>query len=344
MLALTLLNTACENTEQPVDYFSDVRTIIGYDSLYSDKFDPLGTIREMDIVAGTIVLLNSGNKHSFFFIDANNGRLIAKWGLEGRGPGEYLRIGPGFSISRSQLVFLDVMKKEINCLPLSNILNETKLEVMAAPYPYIADFRPQYIAPVNDIKIALGAFEKGRFGVLDAENNISNYPVEYEYLFDFPEIQGIFRGTVFQSKIKTNEKLNKFVIKTHISDIFEIYEIDDSGINRIFVSPFQHIPKIIERPRPGVTHTVDLKKSVAGLMKMAASKELVCFTYSSDSYTEAVNSGNLSKEILCFDWNGKKIKKYILPFPISNFCVDDNYIYGTANQGDNMCIYRFEMI
>lgn len=54
-------------------------------------------------------------------------------------------------------------------------------------------------------------------------------------------------------------------------------------------------------------------------MKMAVSDEMICFTYSAESYAKANKAGFISNEILCFNWKGEKIKKYLLPFPISTF-------------------------
>lgn len=342
ILSFVLLSGACTSNGESIDDFSDVRTIECYDSLYSDKYDPLGSIREIAVADSVIVLQNSGFDYHFAFINAKTGSLITKWGKEGRGPGEYLRIGAGFSISASQLFFLDAMKKEINYLPLSNILNGTDLAVKSIPYPYTGDFRPKYIVPLNDKKIVVGGLKEGRFGILDAENDIE--ACLFDYPFDFPEIQGIFRGSVFQSKIKSNEKRNRFIIMTLVSDIFEIYENTDTGVRRVYISSFEDIPKIIEKPRPGVTHRIDYNNSRAGLMRLATSDDLICLTYSSESDIKASQNDKSSDEILCFDWDGKKIRKYILPFPINNFCIDRENIYGTRIIGEETVIYRFPMI
>lgn len=43
-------------------------------------------------------------------------------------------------------------------------------------------------------------------------------------------------------------------------------------------------------------------------MKMAVSDEMICFTYSAESYAKANKAGFISNEILCFNWKGEKIK------------------------------------
>ena len=86
-----------------------------------------------------------------------------------------------------------------------------------------------------------------------------------------------------------------------------------------------------------------MDESIAGLMKMAVSDEMICFTYSAESYAKANKAGFISNEILCFNWKGEKIKKYLLPFPISTFCVDKHFIYGVRYIDDESIIYRFKL-
>ena len=76
---------------------------------------------------------------------------------------------------------------------------------------------------------------------------------------------------------------------------------------------------------------------------MAVSDEMICFTYSAESYAKANKAGFISNEILCFNWKGEKIKKYLLPFPISTFCGDKHFIYGVRYIDDESIIYRFKL-
>jgi histidyl-tRNA synthetase len=76
---------------------------------------------------------------------------------------------------------------------------------------------------------------------------------------------------------------------------------------------------------------------------MAVSDKFICFSYSSEkNYIETMNQG--FNEILCFNWSGEKVKKYILPFTITNFCIDNNYIYGVRYYDDEIIFYRFNWV
>lgn len=64
-----------------------------------------------------------------------------------------------------------------------------------------------------------------------------------ELPFDAGEVSGLEKGIVFGGILKANSKQSKFVLSIRASDIFEIYRVSDDGINRVYVSPFKHIPK-----------------------------------------------------------------------------------------------------
>lgn len=331
--------SACENSSTSINSFDLIEKIVDYDSIYSDKSEPMGIITDIEIADNTLITKHMDDKYSFSFIDVNRKELLHRWGIQGEGPNEYIQLGLGFTISESQIVFLDEAKKEINYISISDILNKNdNLNIARESYPYTVDFRPQRLNIINDKKVVVGSFKEGRFGILDSKNTIVSYPSSYP--FDYDEIKGIYRGSVFQTNIKSNSKQCKFVVSTLASDIFEIYQISDSGISKTYISSFNHIPQIWKK---GDRYTVDGEKSIAGLMKAAVSEDLICFTYSSQSYNEASRSDKVSNEILCFNWNGEKIKKYILPFSISHFCIDKNYIYGVRYNYDETIFYRFKL-
>lgn len=339
-MLLTLFLSACQNKKNKTEDFPEIRQITSYDSIYSDQEVPLGTIREIKISDGTLILLTSENEYAFSLIDTHSGKLCTQWGRTGHGPGEYLRIGPGFTIHDNNLVFIDAMKNELNEIPLKNIMEGKDIKPVQTSYPCTAEFRPQYIVPVGDRKIVLGTLAEGRFGVLDSANQIEECP--FDYPFPTP-IEGIFRGNIFQSKIEVNEESDRFVIMLLTSGIFEIYEVAHDGIKRIYLHSSTEIPQLTEKPMAGNRYTIDYEQSAAGLMKMAVSDELICFTHSSRPYAIEAKEGKYSNEILCFDWDGNRVIKYVLPFAINNFCLDNSYIYGTAQRDDHIVIYRFPM-
>jgi hypothetical protein len=335
----SLLYVSCHK-ESAIESFNNIEKISEYELIYSDKNDILGDVINIDIIDSIIILKHANDSCYFSLINKNNGKLVSRFGRKGRGPDEYMQIGSGFTFRDSSLVFLDNTKKEINYVLIKDILHNSKnISVKKEPYPYTASFRPFHLNLINDKKIFVGAFSEGRFGILDSLNNIVNCPFDYPYSFE--EIEGLNMGVVFQSTLKSNKKHSKFVILTLISDIFEIYKVNDSNIERVYVSLFNSIPTINHRNN---RYYIDSHQSISRLLNMAVSDNLIYFSYSTLSYADARDRDKASDVILSFNWEGQKHKKYLLPFSVNNFCVDENYLYGIRCYNDEIRIYQFKML
>lgn len=319
--------------------FESVERITVYDSIFSDVEEPLGPVTGLVAYGNVLVMGHMNDEYRFSFVDVESGEKICRWGLRGEGPNEYIDFGSNFCVRDSFLIFQTVAKKEINYVSLNDILShDTSVDVEKETYPYTVDFRPRKIYPLGDKKIATGSFRDSFIGFLDKDNAIISNDVDFP--FPCEEVEGIFRGNLFQSQVVSNERHNRFAISIFSSDIFEIYELDGSEVNRVYVSPFESVPQIYKR---GDRYAVDSDRSIAGFMSMAASSELIFCTFSSQSYSEAASQGFVSDEVLCFDWDGNKIKKYILPFPVSCICVGDGFLYGIRQIGDVMNVCRFKI-
>lgn len=338
-LLFTVLLVGCVSSEKrDVDSFANIKIVNEYDSIYSDTNDQLGRITDIRVFNNLLVSKHMNDQFSFSFIDINEGKLICRWGKKGEGPEEFIQIGGGFTINNSSLVFLETGKKEIISVLIDSIIkqNNSSAIINRESYPYTVDFRPRRIEMVGDKKILAGAFKEGSFGLLDSDNKI--VPTKSEYPFNHGQVDGIYRGTVFQSDIKSNSKSNKFTLLTFSSDVFEIYTVQNSLVERQFLSTFQHAPQIEKK---GDRYAIDPSKSIVGLMNLSVSDNYICFTYSSKTVGEASLTEYTSDIVLCYDWEGRKVMKYILPFPISNLCIDDTHMYGIRYLDDGLSIYRF---
>ena len=83
-----------------------------------------------------------------------------------------------------------------------------------------------------------------------------------ELPFDAGEVSGLREGYRFRRYIEGNSKQSKFVLSIRASDVFEIYRVSDDGINRVYVSPFKHIPKTWKK---GGGYAIDYNQSIGGI-------------------------------------------------------------------------------
>ena len=339
LFTFILLCVSCNKKPIEIDSFDVIEKVTTYDSIFTDKEEPFGTITDMKIFKNVLILEHMNDDFQYSFIDISQKRLLCRWGKIGEGPDEFIDFGSGFFIQDSCMMFSTFAKKEINYVPIKDILNyNVPINIRKEKFPYNVNFRPRKICPVGDVKIAVGSFEEGLLGVFDTKKERMDTYSDYPFSYD--EIQGIYKGSVFQSLVASNGGKDKFVISILASDIFKIFEISGTEIHERYTSSFKHIPPIWEK---GGRYTIDYKKSIAGLMKMAASEKYICFTYSNQNYEEASRLEKVSNEVLCFDWTGEKIKKYILPFSISSIGMDNNYIYGIRYIDGETVIYRFKL-
>lgn len=339
LFLFVILFSSCHSSKREINDFDVVERIFVYDNIYSDKENPFGMIMDMEVSNGVILTSHRNDVFNYSFIDSATGKLLARWGKKGEGTNEFLDFGNGFVLKDSLLVFMERMKKVINYVPVSDILNgKPLLEIVKEPYPYGADFRPIQFCFVNDNKVFVGAFKKGRLGILDSQGDTLSYDIDYP--FPTEPLEGIFRGNVFQCKLKSVDSHGKFVVQTLFSDVFEIYQYEGTTLKRTAVSPFNNPPQVKQRNN---RYGIDYDESIAGFMKMSVSNDFIYFIYSSLSSNEVDRAGEASNEILCFNWDGERVKKYILPFPISAFCVDGSYIYGVHNGEEESVIYRFRL-
>ena len=157
ILLFLIICDACKRSD--IDVFDIVEEITDYDSVYSDKNDVFNRITDMAILDSVLITKHMNDTYHFSFIDVNGKKIIKRLGKRGRGPGEYLQIGTGFTVCGSKLVFLDAMQKEINYVSISDVIeNKIPYHIEKEAYPYTVDFRPRHMDVINHVKVAVGSF------------------------------------------------------------------------------------------------------------------------------------------------------------------------------------------
>ena len=160
ILLFLIICDACKRSD--IDVFDIVEEITDYDCVYSDKNDVFNRITDMAILDSVLITKHMNDTYHFSFIDVNGKKIIKRLGKRGRGPGEYLQIGTGFTVCGSKLVFLDAMQKEINYVSISDVIeNKIPYHIEKEAYPYTVDFRPRHMDVINHVKVAVGSLKKG---------------------------------------------------------------------------------------------------------------------------------------------------------------------------------------
>ena len=92
------------------------------------------------------------------------------------------------------------MQKEINYVSISDVIeNKIPYHIEKEAYPYTVDFRPRHMDVINHVKVAVGSFKEGYFGLLDSSNNILG--CFFDYPFAYEGVEGIYRGVYTKQKL-----------------------------------------------------------------------------------------------------------------------------------------------
>lgn len=250
------------------------------------------------------------------------------FGYKGKAADELLSVPHGVTIRNDQALFYDFPEHSL----VRALLNGPS--VIKEPMPYTADFRPVTMAEIDGTIIALGGIAEGRLATIDMEHG--KIIPAFDYPFPVEGVEGINRGITLQSEVCVAPSTPRFVVRTLVSDCFEIYSLEKGVLSREFVNDYHHVPSICGR-------NIDFKNSKAGYIRCYTNDDYIFMMKSEDCYNDASAKGLISDTIDVFRWNGEKVKTICLPVPIGAFCVYKEYLYGVIEENNQTKIKRFQL-
>ena len=284
ILSLFICSCVSKQTDRIEQFYETVNLTVS-DSIYSDKELPMGPVLSIKSWRNVLILSHHSDNYRFSFIDSRTGRLVARWGEKGNSPSEFIDFGSDFFVQDSLLIFQSSMKKTMNYISIPAIAL-----VKTESYPYTADFRPLQIMPMGEKKVATGLFSHGVLGLLDENNQIVG-------TFSC-DLDGLYRGTVYQLILSCNVHKKRLLVSVSHSDVFEIYELQANGLQRVYVNNFSRVP--IVKMQDGRLD-IDDSQSIGGILSMFNTEDLFYLGYSNSGLVEVARKDYMFDEILCFD-------------------------------------------
>lgn len=339
IIGVLMVGGGCKSHREMIDDFGDANEVCECELVFSEDDELFPSVVDIKVSDSLLVLSHPGGIRFFSFIGLDSGKLIAQWGIRGHGPGEYTGVDSRIQLFQDQLVFMD-NNKNVNIIEMASLLNDTKgVGGKREPYPYTRSFRPFSRIKILDdsLRICMGSFENGHFGLFDKHGVIVHH--SFDYPFKDQNIQGLDLGTVYQGFIEPRPDGRRFVVAFVRSDCFEIFDNQGGMISLVYRNDYQSVPAVYKRPSSN-RYSVDDDHSIAGITGLSVTDSLICIGYCGESLREHIKKGQKTSDILCFDWEGRKMKKIKLTTPVDYFCVDGNCIYG-VEQGDKMNVYKF---
>ncbi len=340
ILLLFLFCFSCLKKQNDILDFPDEKELCIFDSISIDDVGELDVVSELGVV-DSILIFRHGSKgdYRYSFWHRETGRQFRKWGVVGQGKDEFLDFGADLMLNDTSLMFYSWQQGRLYTVPLSFLVSqdESCVQWTSDSIPNVRSFRVSRILPFENFCVVLGGMASGkRLGIIDKSTCM--YREDFDYPFDCGVVEGWLRNSVFQGELKANYRIGRFVVHTLASDIFEIYQVDDTTVTRVHVSSFQKTPVA---KRVGERFILDSRKSAAGFFNLAVTDEWICFNVADGTYDDLIKQYYMSDEIVCFNWNGEKALKMKLPFKVDNFCLDSSFVYSIAYHGEDCFLYRF---
>ena len=268
-------------------------------------------------------------QHEPFFsvVDVAENELFTSFGRLGRAKGELRSAPQGVNYRDGKLQLFDIASRSFVTISVPDGAMENSL------IPVSSVFLPLRAMQIDGMLIATGWLGEGRLAFVKPGQElvqIENYP------FDTGSLSGINRGAAIQCDLVCPPGLSRFLLRTMASDCFEIYEVKDSGVSRVFVNDFKY-PPVIERAR------IDYQNSSAGYIRSFVDDANIYLMYSDKSYHESSGHGLVSDMIHVYDWEGHLVRKIILPDEIGAFCVKDSFLFGVLEHSEYSEILRYEL-
>jgi hypothetical protein len=271
--------------------------------------DELSRPQSIGVLGGWVLVGDVPRPHALHVIDRAEGRYLASWGREGRGPAEFLRLwgiqpidGAGeawlYDPSQTRFTRADVAALAAGAGdPLRRSVN------------LVGDLMPMSAVWLGDsVVVSSGMFTGGRLARYDREGRVRGVVGPLPPGRDgvpAQVVQHAYSGTLVRHP--SGERLG---ILTRHADRFEIYtaEGDLVGVHR---GPRGFEPVYEMQVRAGTPVMVSGDDLRFGYVEAVATGEHVYALYSGLTRGELPGRANFGGEVHVFDWNGNLLR--ILP-------------------------------
>jgi WD40 repeat protein len=318
LVLLIITITSCSKSAKNNGDFSDetIKTMIHLTDgkIYSNDSLFLGLPLWLRFHPDSFLIIQEYNTPKLIkIIDLKTNR-IQELIPQGKGPGEMLVSWGIHIMGKDLLVFCEQLRKVIRLTANDDrkfeIIDEFKLDVKNSTEFY----------PVKEnLNVCLsGSEDNSRLTFTDGEGKI------VKRMGDFPVFQSADNikadNDIFQSSITGSPNGNKIAVACRRTDVIEIYDLKNDSFKR-FQGPLGIKLTVIDQ---GIAKSLQPGYFTYALL-IANDKEFWA-SYEGKKTpprgTQLTTEEQLPKQIYCFDWSGRPLRKLILDNPFSGFDID----------------------
>ncbi|MDR1369654.1 MAG: TolB-like 6-bladed beta-propeller domain-containing protein [Dysgonamonadaceae bacterium] len=282
--------------------------------------------RDIIMIDSLIIVgdINQSELYHRYLIRDNSFEILPGFGKQGEGPGEFFMplslhyANKKLSIFNRGLLRYQVLNNHCLMSLTVNSCIETKVIKDAFAFNELIELD-------DNVFMGTGTFNTGMFAFY-SNNSILNTDVSYPD--DKLNTTNEQKGMVYQGFLAKQPNGKKVVYAGFYGQILEIFNVENQNIRRIF-SDIADFPSY----KPGMksidyleaNYTDDNK--IGYFMTAVTDKSIYALYCGKTHKDDRLDYANI---IFVFDWNGNRMKKYLLDKDLSCICVnnDESKIYG----------------
>lgn len=335
-----LLLSGCTKARKDIDFgsqFADQQKLTLERLQDTSLF--LGKPQDILVLDDYIILQDPVDGYWFALIDKKNGKLVKRFGIAGRGPGEILtptslkRDGKDFTVHDQQL------RKLLLCSidSLTNSENGFVRQTISLELPTntITACRKLQRLSSGDI-VGTGVSPDGRLVYFDANGkNAKFFSPDYPYDPLHKDEDYKPKSQAFQYDIAVNPRENRLCNVTTTTGQFEIFEFTPTEMRRV-TNTIYYLPIYENRSTANMLQAVFTKDSKYGFSDLEAAGGYIWFT---NMRNERLNNRtSVIDYIGKFDWDGKPVKGYKVDNYLRMCSIDPDgqHIYGVSLNAETM--------
>ncbi|GHT71287.1 hypothetical protein FACS189455_2730 [Bacteroidia bacterium] len=359
ILILLISLSSCKRKEiiTITDLF-DQQEELSYKTLdIRDDSDLLLSPVALELEGKLMIALDVRSPQMFSLIDLITNTIKRSWGRKGTGPGEFVGVLDFYkNYKNTGINAWDPMNQRLNFCSFEQISNKDTV-IFIDLFEGMKEIKTRNIfeefysnvLQLDETEFLAFGNKDGakRFTMIDIKNNQKTGTGEFPKQDDHQDVMPIFRDQAYNGCIRYNKKQNKVVYVSYNSEMFEIFNVEDSGLILKYGN-YTTIPEYALKDN-GQGPNILVEKFSNGkgcYVAMSVTEEKIFILY--QRYEEGASDKDIEKltsrdadEILVFDWDGKPLQMYKLDCMVEEIEYDKNKnrFYAIRSKPDPEIVY-----
>ena len=271
-----------------------------------------------------LTVVDQNNEKMLYMFNATSGKSLGGYVKRGQGPDEYYSISQ-LGNWKDGLFFYDINKRVVAEIGFKDSIQ------IKPKFNLGKDVHFSFAPLNNDVFIASGFYQDGRFCILKDSGT------KQEYFMDYPsrdeaekKVTNQIKFQAYSGKLVVHPSGNQFMFCTGMADMLSFYTYDNDKIL---------LTKEINKTFPDYKYDNENKRFTGFsahcnevYLYACGTEKNVYLLYSGKSFAEAGERAFLSSRIDVYNWKGEKVKTLMLDIPIQGMVVseDDSTMYAIA--------------